>query len=68
MTEILTIDTEVCALTSDHAAASYGIPVVLGGDGVARGPAETCRLRIEVASDEAIAALAAAGYEFDDCR
>jgi hypothetical protein len=68
MNEAITIDGQAFGLTTEHAASSYGIPVLVGGDGAPLGTADTCRLRVEAASDEAVAALAGAGYAFDDCR
>ena len=63
----LTIDGQRQLLTTDHAASRHGIPVLVRGSD-AIGPGDACRLRIEAGSDEALAALAAAGFEFDDCR
>lgn len=69
MRERILIDGTWSTLTTEHAASSHGQPVLVCDlDRVARAPAETCRLRVEDASDEAVAALSAAGYEFDDCR
>lgn len=31
-------------------------------------PDDTCRLRVEQGSDEALAVMAVAGFVFDDCR
>jgi hypothetical protein len=64
----LTIDGQTHRLSTDHAASSYGIPVLVSPDGEALGTADTGRLRVEAGSDEAIAALRTTGYAFDDCR
>lgn len=68
MNHAILIDGTESTLTTEHAASSYGKPVLVGCDGAALGPADTCRLRVERASDEAVAALVDAGFEFDDCR
>ena len=64
----LTIDSQKFTLTTEHATSSHGIPVLVGEDGVAMGPADTCRLLVESASDEAITSLLSAGFDFDDVR
>jgi len=63
----LRIDGARLTLTTDHSASSHGLPVLAYYD-EAVGPADACRLRVEGGTDEALAALKSAGYEFDDCR
>jgi hypothetical protein len=58
MQETITIDGQGCKLTDADGTLTV--------DG--RRPNQTCRLRLEFASDEAVAAMQEAGFEFDDCR
>ena len=64
----VTIDGQEHTLTDEHAASSHGVPVLVGPDGSALGPGDTCKLRVEAATDEALTALRGAGFGFDDCR
>ena len=68
MNESLRIDGHTYQLTTEHAASSYGIPVLVAQHGTALGPGNTGLLRVEKASDEAIQGLQAAGYAFVDAR
>lgn len=68
MNHIIHIEGEPNTLTTDHPSSSYGIPVLIGEDNIARGPEDTCNLLISAATDEALAALRRAGFEFTDAR
>lgn len=68
MNETILIDGQSYSLTTEHPASSYGLVILVAGNGQPYGAGDTCRLRLERASDHAVSEMHRAGYDFDDCR
>ncbi len=51
MPDSILANSRLGTLTTDHAASSYGLPVLVGDDGVARGPGDIEDAEIQIGRD-----------------